>query len=507
MALALIRKTPSFARLRRVWETTRRFWQEVLPTDENTNIVASIAAQVIGSTGPRLEIKGSLAPADDRHQSPGSFHTYELRLGQTRLSVVWDPDHSRFITCDNLAYATQLLRKDVKTAITGKLTIEEPAGYGSQNKEWGTIAVDQVQAINDKEGNPVTYTPAIPILAEPRTFMALVPADKALDLAQAIKTKYEREMGKVRNRLPLHLGVVYFHRRTPLRAALDAGRRMLRQKPLGGETTWTVQETPAEQPGDKLLDPELKKDTAQFEKWYAVELKQGERELTWRVPAVMGDGATEDVWYPYVFLETDNDDSRVNGRQRAFKGLRPTANGAEACWLVHVADLRADDRVYFTPATLDFEWLDTTGRRFEIAYDENGRRRGRFTRPYLLDELEALQMIWNTLSYHLTTNQIYILRDLVEARRLEWQVATNDPTFRQFCREAIANTGWLPGVAGEQSHREGNKPWEVDGEDKPVWLSRWADYAAHGWLNDVVELYLQVMKAEPETAKKKEISQ
>jgi len=35
-------------------------------------------------------------------------------------------------------------------------------------------------------------------------------------------------MGKVRNRLPLHLGVVYAHRRTPLRAVLGAGKRMLR---------------------------------------------------------------------------------------------------------------------------------------------------------------------------------------------------------------------------------------------------------------------------------------
>ena len=35
-------------------------------------------------------------------------------------------------------------------------------------------------------------------------------------------------MGKVRNRLPLTLGVVYGGRRTPLASLLDAGRRMLR---------------------------------------------------------------------------------------------------------------------------------------------------------------------------------------------------------------------------------------------------------------------------------------
>ena len=70
--------------------------------------------------------------------------------------------------------------------------------------------------------------------------MALVPADKALDVAQAIKTKYETEMGKVRNRLPLTLGLVFAQARTPLAAVLDAGRRMLKRKPQ--EQDFTIED-------------------------------------------------------------------------------------------------------------------------------------------------------------------------------------------------------------------------------------------------------------------------
>ena len=33
LALAMLRQNPSFARIRRVWETTRAFWQETLPTE------------------------------------------------------------------------------------------------------------------------------------------------------------------------------------------------------------------------------------------------------------------------------------------------------------------------------------------------------------------------------------------------------------------------------------------------------------------------------------------
>ena len=223
-----VAKNPSFARIRRVWETTRTFWQDVLPTDEDSQddkVEPPLVGQLLESAGFRLEI----IPQGRDELDLDNFHTYELVLpGDVRLSVVWDRDSDkcRFITCDNLDYLAkpEQLGKPVQDVLSeGRtLTVEEPIGYGGENKVWGEITL----AENAQE-LPGEYTPAIPILAEPRTFMALVPADKALDAIQAIKQKYEREMGKVRNRLPLHLGAVYFHRRTPLRAALDAGRRML----------------------------------------------------------------------------------------------------------------------------------------------------------------------------------------------------------------------------------------------------------------------------------------
>ena len=61
--------------------------------------------------------------------------------------------------------------------------LEEPAGYGGANRKLGAITVAQVAPLSD------AYTPAIPILAEPRTFMALVPANKALAVVKAIKAK------------------------------------------------------------------------------------------------------------------------------------------------------------------------------------------------------------------------------------------------------------------------------------------------------------------------------
>ncbi len=510
-----IAKNPSFARMRRIWETTRQFWQEVLPTDEMYNFRESLVAKVLGESGPRLALRGKITDREGRPKKPGYFHTYELVTEKRhKLSVVWDANKKRFISVDNLVYVARIIGKhlpkrdekkkdeeyyeklnkwvatELKQVFQGKLKIEEPTGYGVTNKEFGTLEVEGVPEIIEGSG----FIPAIPILAEPKTFMALLPANKALDIIKAIKEKYEREMGKVRNRLPLHLGIVYAHRRTPLRAVIDAGRRMLQQssQPVGWKVT-TIEEKNIDD-GD-LLPQRFDTDrNGQFKKWFEISLKRNGSSLTWYIPAVMGDGKTDDHWYPYVFLDTTPEPS---DRTRYFKAPNPW-NKNEECWLVHAGELKEGDKVYFTPATFDFEWLDVSARRFEIAYEkENGQRKERLTRPYLLDELTELDEIWEALSTHLTKNQIYAIRDTIEDRRKEWQpdendLKENDGMFWQFCRDVLLNANWK------------NEPWPKNERDK--WLNKWATYAARGWLTDVVELHFHIIKEEIETKQTEEVT-
>jgi hypothetical protein len=266
---------------------------------------------------------------------------------------------------------------------------------------------------------------------------------------------------------------------------------MLRQKPYGGDQPWRVKRdaTRGALPGAKQC---LAKSTQQFQQTIAVHLEQDGHSFTWYVPAVMGDGHTDDNWYPYVFFQADeagNTDptQAAEKRSQVFRGVRPTANGqTEACWLVHAGDLKAGDQVYFTPATLDFEWLDTAARRFAIAYDEqSGRRRGRLTRPYLLDDLSTLTAAWECIGGQegLTSSQIYALRDLVEAKREAWfdrpaQSLTSEP-FRQLCCDAVVNAEWKKPPSNEQN------------EKVVSWL-------VSGLFADMVELFMSIMKAKPQ---------
>ena len=452
-----VAKNPSFARLRRIWETTRNFWQEVLPTDQDRNLSQSLVGEVLGLAGPRLEIRGALHP-----QRPGDtigpYHAYELVLPRgVRLSVVWDEEKKRFITADNLDYLSsdRQLGRPVQGVLQGdvKLAIEEAAGYGAKNKVWGTITIQDFQELPDQ------YLPAIPILAEPRTFMALMPADKSLELIKRIKNKYEGEMGKVRNRLPLHLGCVYAHRHTPIRALLDAGRAML---------SGSRKEEEAEV---KDVTPrECKDDNWPTERQITLCLRGRDIRLT--VPTMMGDNTTPDLWYPYWRVE-----GKATNRTRWFIG-------PEGEHWVHVCDLKQGDIVHLSPSSFDFEYLDTTARRFEIHYDENGRR-ARRSRPYYLEDLDRLEELWGHMKRLSKTQRHQVVRT-IEATREAWYgqdpdgQSTKDEVFKRFVADTLAQAEW----------KEENF-WNNLHDDEREELIQ---AGVRGELTDLAELHMEILK-------------
>lgn len=166
--------------------------------------------------------------------------------------------------------------------------------------------------------------------------------------------------------------------------------------------------------------------------------------------------------------------------------------------LVHVKELRQGDKVYITPSRFDFEFLETSGRRFEVSYIDQGLRRNpaRRTRPYLSEEIETLQHIWWLLSGKgkehpktewkgLTTTQIEALVSIIEAKREEWNQPTGRAcyhlTFERLAKDVLRRADWPDGWA------------KMDKENQ----SLLEEVAKNGILADVVELYMTVMKEKP----------
>lgn len=465
------------ARLSRVWETTQAFWESVVSGFEESEHVDKVPG--------RLQIEGIFTSVANE-DSPGVSHTYELKLGNTNLSIVCK-SQGVFLTVDNLRHTARLLgmseekykdapeavkyqeaAKDLKKYLgNGQFDVEEPTGYGSSNKPHGKLRITRV------EFDETSYTPAISILTEPRTFMALVPADKAILVVDAIKKKYKKEIGKVRNRLPLTVGVVFADRRTPLPAILDAGRRMLLQQI---EVTGNDEEKATEQPGKKVMGWQVEGiDLSSYPEKAVLALRPEEDEspiLTLDIPTIMGDGITEDVWYPYWRLEKER--NNPSPRSRVFKGI----DGKN--W-VHISDLQEGDTVAFMPSRLDFEFLDTASRRFEVSYDNQGKRRGAIhpARPYYLEQLDDIEELWVTLKKGLATSQIDNLVGLIETKRREWladQQARNDQTkkaiFEEAVRQIISNAEW-------KTSYDTNKLVQA---------------GVSGQLADVVELHMTILK-------------
>ncbi len=469
-------KTASFSRLRRIWETTRRFWREV----------QAETLQQLTDDRRRLNIQLDATPRLDR------FHVYDLELGVTDLSVVWVPpqDGGYLISADNLGYIARQLGAEaavynhpaaaaifvedyLREQFTGngrQPVLKNPDARASQGNP-NLLAGIRITQVEYQQSN---YATEVLILAEPRTFMVLTPADKSLDVLRHIKEKYGHEMGKVRDRLPLHLGVVYASRRTPIRAVFDAGRAMLDYRTQ--QQQWLV--------NSASRQPQM--GAGHFNEIAMIELECGDHHMTWRIPLKMGDGDTEDRWYPYVFLETEGDDSKADSaNRRAVKVSRPTGNGqALECWVVHAGDLRSGETIYVRSSTFDFEFLDATSRRFEIYYDERGRRPRR-TRPFYLEDLDRFDELWKLMKRLAVSQRHQIIRT-IEATREEWYgaeqsgQANDDGAFRQFVDDTLAGAAWPKG-----------QPWKSIAQE---WRDKLISAAVSGELTDLAELHMEILK-------------
>ena len=439
-------KNPSPARIRRCWDTTRQFWLEV----QNEVILDKVGERL------RLGIRPTNAPVI--RKTLGRWHTYEAEVGGRRLGLCWDPndkdadDRDLFWSTANLDYLAAQIGTTVdklKGHIRGRiLPLYEPGGYLGQDSR-ANVDAERCQVVYEE-----VFHPFIPLMIEPATFMALVPADRALDVTRAIRDKYDQEMARVRDRLPLHLGLIFAPRRTPMSAVLEAGRAMLKM-PDGWEK-WEVETTDRQ-----------------------VRFSRNGQKFEWTYPAKMGDGQTDDIWYPNLLTP------RPEAAPPEEWEFQISHASDEKMWVRPCYVERVTGTVFIRPSRFDFEFLDTTARRFEIRYDDDGRRPHR-TRPFLLDDLGRLETLWAEMC-QLKKSQRYQVISAIETAREDWFGTDSDcrswadDVFRRFVRDTLAGAAWPKEC-----------PWKAicnDKKDKQL-----EDAGVAGELADLAELHMEILK-------------
>jgi hypothetical protein len=439
-----VTKNPSPARLYRIAETTRAFWQKV--KDE---LIPNMVSQSIF----RLE----LYPDSNDCSDLGDYHAYDLDVDGIVLSVVWDKPNKRFLTTDNLNYFAQNLLDtlddlvgNLKRKLEGNVfKIFEPSSFLKSRHIRTKITIKKIEPTGD-------YLPVISLLTEASLCFILIPADKALKLAHQVKKEYEQQMGRVRDRLPLDIGLIFCNRRTPIRAVLEAGRSMLNlstQFNMDSGKGWE---------GWRLMKKEC---SGGFVKL------QFDNGITWDIPVVTGDGSKKDEWYPQLY--------QGNSWK---KGNQPKPK--------HICDLdlkastnpRIPTKVWVRPSHFDFEYLDSTARRFEIHYDEETGRRPRPTRPFYLEDLDRFDILWKILK-KLQFSQRHQVIYTIEATRKMWygkepQKSWTDSVFKQFVTDTLANAAWPK-----------DKQWKDIAEHQQL-----IDAGVWGELADLANLHMEILK-------------
>jgi len=403
-------KNPSFARIQRVWRTTQVFWQTVTSED---------IPAVIQSKWDRIAI--AIENGDELQQHLGDYHAYEAEINGRRLTVVWDSEAKVLLTAENILSWGENSQK-LLDDLPDRLSLYEPGGYGQRRGFLCHAHIDKNRSQIFRDA----YVPTMTLLTEPNAFMALIPASAALELATKIKQRYELEMSKVCNRLPLFIGTIFFDRRQPLFSALDAGRRLLKVS-FSSKECEVIQNRACTQQNGDFLPSHLNHN--HFQEWQEILLKtnDGER-LCWRVSTVMGDGSTPDDWYPYVHVLRDQTGSAPKNREKMFEPPEQTGE-----YWVHVKNLDEGDTIMFTPSLFTWLHLDTSARRFEAG-----------EKVQYMEELERITATWQKLkklaaNNELSESQLQAIVTLLATKESAW--GRDSDAFRQLAEAVLHKEG------------------------------------------------------------------
>lgn len=293
---------------------------------------------------------------------------YDGRWRGAPVSLLYREDLGGFLTICNLA---RLLGVEENTDVLRDIEIKLKAEDAISGGEGKILKVTQVKRAPRNLG---VYHPLIPLELSPFRFRALVPLEAASECVDRAIAAWREEFGRVWDRLPLRVGLVTFHRTTPLQAVIEMARNLEADlegiKPAG--EVWQV------------LDREIRDGVAAI----SFKREDGEVELG-TFPIALPDGRL-DVFYPYVAVEGDQ------------VRLPHDFQHPEGQLYRHVKDLQHGDRVRIYPSRIATVFLDSTARRFElprIRYLSDWIRMREVWQlvQRLAPSETAIHMVWNAL--------------------------------------------------------------------------------------------------------------
>ncbi|SNR89526.1 CRISPR-associated protein Csx11 [Desulfurobacterium atlanticum] len=369
------RKHPSFARLRRIWETTKNFGIDIF--EEVKRKLNSKKRYVFEFTdSPNLK----------------TTHTYYFKDDKDNKGEI--------VVLENNKAAVISAAKEFTPKSGQILYIFTDKFFKNQI---GSLNINNVE-------NPKPYTPIIPYQFEPSNTMFFVPLKEVWEIIKHIKKKYEIEFNKVQNRLPIKVGFVAFHKRMPMYAVLDTAKRLM-------ETN----NSPEMLKVCEISELETEENCRLFEGKLRNKVKKikFDNEEIYYFSYATGDPNKEDLFHPYFIVENNN-------------GWKvPISESENEKWKIikHVKNLQTGNKVWFYPSYFDFVYLDTNTRRLDVGKErKHWLFKENSPKPYRLNQIDEFENLRELLlnKLKLTSSQLLNAYGMLIGKLQNWEIDKTD---------------------------------------------------------------------------------
>lgn len=363
-------KTPSYERMRRIWRSIHDFFEE-------------FEKKVQEELGLEQRFSFTLEPTDDIKKN----RFYKLLEAPEEVEVYIGSHGNETVTRLRAPNSWQRIKT---------ITLRE------DTRDRSELKVRIVESKLDR------YYPYIKILQNMNHLILCVPARDARKLTTILVELFEKRFPKALGKLPLSVGLLYAHAKTPLSLLLQGVFKMNRY--LNAQANMLLSGEVIQEFDDKeLLCLNIK--------------KISEKDVELKIDHQLGD-KSEDEYYTRLPVEFSRAINKEKDKIELWNKKTYIAK--------MVKELKKNEIVNVILGAFDFEFLDTAGRRFDLYLDENNKKRVTHTlfgangpRPYniyhlkLLEKLEAIILRQKEKS-DLTDTRLQNIFTLLSTKLAEW---------------------------------------------------------------------------------------
>lgn len=367
----LLRKNPSPARLRRVWETTKEFLED-LESRLTSDLLKSI---------PKERKKRVVITLANSAEPDGKYEWNGINF--------WKKGNQIKLISSIEVFASAI-GKELKNIDEGNIkNFISKAKIVLKSKEGSKVTPIDLSIQSNFDAKLENYKPYFTILSPtPVSWQFIIPAQYTPELIENVQKEYCKNFKWVYGKLPLHIGVIVQNYKSPLYIGIKALRKIRRD-------------------GIKWNKLSREIDAEKF--------KARQKEAFHYQTPPEKTALCEDF---YSLFE------RKNGTGKYKVYLYPDEKPPKKVWIDTTQSVSPGDKFIVYPNTFDFEFLDTNARRNDIYYDGENKRYIdiKIMRPYDIEDWKYFENFKKYFSRDdKSSSQLQKLTSLIYSKLEDWK--------------------------------------------------------------------------------------